>query len=388
MKVETFPINVIDATPVVPTLTTIIAKPTKACNADCDYCCAPPYDEETWGFEDFKLFFDKLHPYMLEGALWLWHGGEPTLLPPSFYIKAKEYADSVGRSDIVFSMQTNILNYTNKRWYDVFQNVFNGGISTSFDPDEQHRSIKGKTEIYSRLFKEKIQEMTNDGFHPMVISTFNRFSAGLMEDMYGWAKEFDAKGKSFDIRFNYRYPAGREQVHLNSIDLLPPKIYGEELLKVYNMWIKDLPNFTVTPLNQMLGKTIGVEGSRCPWTKSCGGRFIGLEPNGDIYNCSEFADTLEEEYRFGNLREKELPELLRSKQAINIKRRRVDVPVSCSTCRHFKECEGGCARDAVLYNRGLGGKFYYCESWKMVFDRIKETVKNGEAQGAIDKYFS
>ena len=43
-------------------------------------------------------------------------------------------------------------------------------------------------------------------------------------------------------------------------------------------------------------------------------------------------------------------------------------------------------RDAVLYNHGLGGKFHYCQSWMMVFDRIKETVRNGEADGTIRKY--
>ena len=42
-------------------------------------------------------------------------------------------------------------------------------------------------------------------------------------------------------------------------------------------------------------------------------------------------------------------------------------------------------RDAELYGRGLGGKFYYCESWKAVFDRIKESIKSGEAKNVIEK---
>lgn len=381
-------IKVVNKNNVLPTLVTVIAKPTKACNADCDYCCAPPYDEETWNIEDFKFYFDKLYPHMRYGALWLWHGGEPTLLSPKFYKEAENYAISVGRGDITFSMQSNILNYTSERWKDVFLNTMNNRISTSFDPDEEHRTIKGNVKTYSRIFKDRLEDVSKDGIRLTVISTFNRFSAKYMGEMYNWAKEADSKGIPFDLRFNYRYPAGREQVNLNSIDILPPKIYGEELIKIYNDWIKELPNFKITPLDQMFGKVLGFEESRCPWTKSCGGKFLGIEPNGDTYNCSEFADTLEEEYRFGNLKEQDFPELMASKAAIGIKRRRFVLPESCLSCRHFKQCEGGCARDSVLYNRGLGGKFYYCESWKMVFDRIKESIKSGEAENAINKYYS
>lgn len=36
-------------------------------------------------------------------------------------------------------------------------------------------------------------------------------------------------------------------------------------------------------------------------------------------------------------------------------------------------------RDVVLYERGIGGKFMYCRSWKMVFDRIKQSILSGEA---------
>jgi hypothetical protein len=43
-------------------------------------------------------------------------------------------------------------------------------------------------------------------------------------------------------------------------------------------------------------------------------------------------------------------------------------------------------RDSVLYGKGLGGKFHYCASWMMVFDRIKRSVASGEADAAIEKY--
>ena len=59
--------------------------------------------------------------------------------------------------------------------------------------------------------------------------------------------------------------------------------------------------------------------------------------------------------------------------------RRVKVPDSCKSCIHFEECEGGCMRDSVLFDRGLYGKFYYCLAWQELFSRIKESIITGEA---------
>ncbi len=358
---------------------TVIAKPTKACNADCSYCCAPPDDINAWSFEDFKLYFDKLAPHLSEQANIIWHGGEPMLMGPDFYRQCWAYAKSI-KPEIKFSIQTNILLYKTSLWKDVFWEIMGGRISTSFDPDEENRTIKGSKEKYSKTFYRKIEEVINDGFSPMVIGTYNQVSWLMAEHMYDFSKSFG--DKAFPLRFNYRYPAGRNE---GLGEMITPETYGNLLIGLYDRWITELPDFTVTPLDQMLLKVAGSEGQRCPWTANCGGHFLGLEPSGDVYNCSEFAD-LGDDYVFGNLREKTVPELLSSKPAVEIRRRPVILPMDCKACRHFEECEGGCARDAVLYGKGIGGKFHYCDSWKMTFDRIKESVLSGEADGALEKF--
>jgi sulfatase maturation enzyme AslB (radical SAM superfamily) len=77
--------------------------------------------------------------------------------------------------------------------------------------------------------------------------------------------------------------------------------------------------------------------------------------------------------------------LTTSKASREIMSRQVMLPPDCKTCRHYEECEGGCARDAVLFERGMAGKFGYCESWKMVFDRLKASVISGEADRILYK---
>ncbi len=367
----------------------VIAKPTRVCNADCSYCSSPPLEEmgenwePEWNFEKFKIYFDKVFPYMVHGATWIWHGGEPMLMGVDFYKKTYEYAKEKmleAEKQIFFSMQSNMLGY-NEKWKEVFFEIFGGSLSSSFDPDEKNRTIKGNAQNYSRVFKRALDKMMDDGFMPMVIGTYKEDTAHMMLDMYNWS--LNRGERSFPLRFNYCVPIGREAGELG--DLISPETYADNLVRVYNQWIEDAPNFTITPLDQMLKKAIGQDGEgHCPWMKSCGGKFINIEPNGEVYNCSEFSD-LNSEYCFGNLNINSMEDILTSEQIKLIKKRTAKLPLSCMTCEHFSECEGGCARDSVLFDNGLYGKFYYCQSWKMVYARIKESVLLGQADKILEK---
>ncbi|WP_205961139.1 hypothetical protein [Psychromonas sp. SP041] len=382
-------------------ITVIIAKPTKDCNADCSYCSTPPDHEGGWSFEQFKVMFDRIHPQVSENATWIWHGGEPMLLGPDFYVKTAAYAKSI-KPNLKFALQSNLLLYTTNKWKKVFEDVFGGEISTSYDPDAQNRTIKGSTEAYTRQFYKKMENVQRDGFRPLVIGTYTEETAHYALKMYETSK---ARGEqSFSLRYNYRYPAGRVKDAGPAID---PVTYGNMLNELYNKWMTDLPNFLITPLDQMFLKCFDTTTSFCPWTNSCGGKFISIDPNGDIYNCGEFGDLKNPDYRYGNLlegwistqkkkqivnfhkkpssEEKFGVEMMNTYPAKLMKRRKFDLPMSCKECRHYEECEGGCMRDAELYEQGLGGKFFYCQSWKMVFDRMKISILNGEADGIIKK---
>jgi radical SAM protein with 4Fe4S-binding SPASM domain len=136
----------------------------------------------------------------------------------------------------------------------------------------------------------------------------------------------------------------------------------------------------------MFHKVTGREIARCPWAKGCTGHIIGLEPNFDVYNCGEFADLGDPEFLFGNLLVDGIEACLTSEAARKLTMRRVKQPKSCQSCIHFAECEGGCMRDAAIFDRGIYGKFFYCESWQEVFSRVKESIITGEADAALAKF--
>ncbi len=363
------------------TISTVIIKPTKGCNADCSYCCAPPDGAPKWSISEFKEIFDALEPRLHPTATLIWHGGEPMTLGTEFYREALSYARERHRG-IRFSMQSNMLAY-NHRWREVFKDVFQGSVSTSWDPDELCRTVKGSKELYSRLYHSKMSQILDDGWRPKVISTFTEQTMSLAHEVYDRALSSARDGKVYDIRINYRYPAGRVADEGPSV---LPATYGRVLLEIYNRWITDTPDFLVTPLDQMFKKVVGEELARCPWAKGCTGRIIGLEPNLDVYNCGEFADLGDPEFRFGNLLKDGIDACLTSPAARKLAMRQFRHPESCKSCVHFDDCEAGCMRDSALFGRGIYGKFFYCESWQEVFSRIKESILSGEADAALAKF--
>lgn len=375
----------------------VIAKPTKECNADCTYCSAPPDGSSSWSLDDFKVMLDRLAPSLTASVDWIWHGGEPMLMGPEYFVACAEHAKAVG-VNLRFAIQTNLLGYKSDRWKSVFENIFEGRISTSYDPYQKYRTIKGNAQTYDRLFWRAMDSAINDGFRPLVIGVYDEGASDMAMQMYDHALAYGTNG--FDIRFNYAYPAGRAK---EAGVLIEPKTYGEMLIKLYDRWIVDKPVFRITPLDQMLTKVAGFRSVLCPWTKACGGKFITIDPDGSVYNCSEFSDLGDPSHKFGNILTGEVqvqahpvqvqfytgsaivPAMAASPASREIVGRTVKLPPDCKTCRHFVECEGGCARDAVLFKRGMAGKFMYCHSWKMVFDRLKGSVVSGEADGTLLK---
>lgn len=380
----------------------IIVKPTKECNADCSYCSSPPDGVEAWDIDSFKVIFDRLSDNLSDEVEIIWHGGEPMLMGPDFYIDTYNYAKSV-KPGVKFSIQTNLLLYKKSRWKKVFEDIFQGNISTSFEPDNNNRTIKGNAQKYTDRFMDVIEEVVEDGFTPLVIGTYSKETSHYVDEMYTMAKRYDTDEATggFHLRVNYVTPTGR---YTN--DGISPRDYGDLLIELYDRWIVEVPKFDVVPLSEMFERTIGkTKVNKCPWTNKCGGTFLAIEPNGDMFNCSEFADIGDKSFSFGNVLKGVLygtkrenlvgferqptkdkgygVQVMETPAARAHIRREHNLPMDCRTCEHFRECEGGCHRDSVLLDTGISGKYFYCLSWKKVFGRIKESVLNGEADNMI-----
>ena len=141
--------------------------------------------------------------------------------------------------------------------------------------------------------------MLDDGFKPLLIGTFSNETIQYAHKLYDRA----VKDNAYDIRINYVTPVGRAAKH-GIVELMNPDVYGNALVEIYNRWLVDAPNIDVVPLSQMMKAVLGIEYDRCPWTSNCGGTFLTIDPDGSVYNCSEFSDMEDPSYKFGNIFDK------------------------------------------------------------------------------------
>lgn len=348
------------------TIKTIIAKPTRACNADCSYCCAPKYDNNRWSVDTFKKFIDKLEPHLYESCDLLWHGGEPMLMGPKFYQEAYEYTKKLG-INMQFSMQTNILKYNSKTWKKVLHDIFGGRISTSFDPDIKDRTVKGSAELYAKQFYTALQAMIDDGFDAFIIGVFDDSNIHMADEMYEWAKKYDGR---ISLRINYKNPVGRASQEEAQL-LLDPITYGETLVRLDRKRKMDKAKIGLIPNDTLFSKLAGSNEQLCPWTSTCGGQIVSIEPNGDIYNCDNYAELEDpDQFAFGNLHRNSMHDILSSQAFKQIMSRSYTIHSDCLSCEYYHACQGGCSRDSYIHTGDTNGKFPYCASWKMILKEI------------------
>ena len=254
--------------------------------------------------------------------------------------------------------------------------IFDGGFNlvSNLVNSEDSAVVRSKVNNDTELFLDKLLNMRADGFQLFIIGTYDdemyekKLHLRMMEFCLAMGKGAPS------LRFNYRYPAGRA---LGQGVMLSPENFASLLIETYDLWREAQPDFRIFPQVQMMQllQSNDTRVNQCPWTRQCTGKFFGLEADGSIFNCCTFSDTNDDDYRFGNLRTHTVPELLNSLAARRLKRRRVIIDKECLACEFHHLCHGGCARDTILYGKGLYEKTFYCESWKKVFKYIKDSME-------------
>lgn len=369
----------VPANPPIRQLSVVLAKPTKACNADCSYCFAKPYDKDRWSIDTFKRYFDTLEPYLKGPVQWIWHGGEPMLMGVDFYKEAEAYARTKN-INIVFSMQSNLTLLKGDRWLSYIKNDINGRISTSYDIDEVSRTIGEDSEKYNQRFKSALDTLMDNKLSPFVIGVFDDVNINGIFDMYKFSRDYqDRYGVGLDFRVNPKVE--KTGVNFDSAFLLNPVVYGQKMVELLDEWLFDDSTFVVTPLDAFINFYFNVgENTTCPWTNKCAGSFISIEPNGDVYNCDDIVHYMGNEMKQGNLNTHTMEEVFASEALQKLTRRMSEIDPDCVTCDFYYACRGGCGALTSLNQKIGNARYPYCATNKIIFKRIREYDQQGYSE--------
>jgi radical SAM protein with 4Fe4S-binding SPASM domain len=319
---------------------TFYIKPTNYCNIDCEHCYLPietrqnklvMTDETLLSIASMALDLKEKEGH---GQIhFIWHGGEPLILSPKWYVDAFEKLDSlIGRDNYTNSLQTSLVPYRNE-WNALIKDRFDSWIGSSIDFTQ--RKVKSSSENYLDLWMKKVELARSNGFYvmPGMVPTINEIDKA--DEILDW---FIENGfTSFNVDRYSRY--GNE----NNIDWPTNKNHADFLINLFDaVMARKLQGKPVPYVNVIAGGINGVlhDMPSDRWGTKCQREFLVIEPDGNLNSCP---DRALHESPFSNIQDG-------SDALINSKGRRKWIRMMnidhkedhCLSCEFRSFCASGC----------------------------------------------
>ncbi|CFR05406.1 putative heme-binding protein [Yersinia frederiksenii] len=338
----------------------IVLKATRLCNLRCIYC-------HSWaeGPNQTVSFHTLVHTVRQLLAIpnvnrfeFVWHGGEVTLLKPSFFKKLIWLQQQFKRPEqyITNTMQSNLVNISNE-WVKFIQGIgMNVGISLDGVPtinDKRRIDYRGKgtSERVAQGIKKLRQH--NILYGALIVVDRDVYQTDIRE-MLDYFISIELNCIEFlnivpDNRLvkgeyvGYNFITYAEFIHfLSVLFTIWVRDYQEKIhIAVFDDFIKVLRNPSQKP-------------AACYWSGNCSQEIITLEPNGNVSPCDKYVGDKNSIY--GSLLSTDLADLLahstHNQQAINEEN---EATKKMHHCPWFSICHGGCPHDRVINRRHTEG---------------------------------
>jgi uncharacterized protein len=329
----------------------LIVKATRLCNLRCSYC------------HDWRKGPDQTMPFpvmawMTSAALrdpehdavtFMWHGGEPLLLPHDFYTKALYLQGHLRRPGqrIVNCVQTNGT-LVDAAWARYFR-AHDIRVSLSLDgPPELH----DRHRVYASgrpSFQDVARGMDVLREHEVP------FSVLMVIDEPALALGAD---RIFDIflelgvrRFGLiaATPTNEPDAEVGTptAHYVEPARMTAFLIRMYDRWCEHGdPRIRIRELEAIRQGVAGSASGLCTLAGGCLGRYYAVEPNGDLAHCDVFVG--DARYTVGNVMQQSFAEL-REQAAMRALREENEKALQAMRgCPEFAVCNGGCPHDHYL----------------------------------------
>ncbi len=387
-----------------PTAFHVMAKPIgPICNLDCTYCYYLEKKNLYRERKNFKMSEEVLEAYirqMIEGQevgeiLFVWQGGEPTMMGLDFYEKAIELQKIyAGEKKISNSFQTNGTLLT-ADWCKFFKkHNFLVGISIDGPADlhDKYRKYRNGNPSYSQVMKGiKLLRRFQVEFNTLTV--VNNINVKYPLEVYNFLKKIGSGFIQFiPIVERIAYDVEPDELALvapeysNEAKVSPwsvnPIKYGKFLSQIFDEWVlTDVGKYYVQIFDVTLANWVGAPPGLCVFGETCG-FATALEHNGDLYACDHY---VYEENFLGNILDTPIVKLIQlAEQKKFGYDKRDKLPTVCIMCEYRFACHGECPKNRVAKTaENQEGLNYLCEGLKHYFghvhpfmDFMSEELKN------------
>ena len=358
---------------------TLILKPVGfACNLSCTYCenedgCSGTRRSEKpmtllfaqHLFEQIKM----LGSIGIKEIKLIWHGGEPTLSPISFYREVCKIQSTVlsnGNIKVINTMQTNGMEL-DEEWIEFFKETgWKPGISIDgpehiHDANRLTHDGKGSFSTIMKNVSSLLQKLPKVGFNAVVSSQSVGQSVELFEFL---SKNFD----TFDISPCYN-PAGSKTTLPFAIT---PEEFAQLFCEMFDLWwYLDNPKIKIRTFSAVIQAVLGNKPRLCSMSNGCAG-FLAVENDGSVYPCGRMGGF--EELLLGNINDQTLVKILQGPERKQYLDKILSLPEKCISCEWVGGCHNGCPMHRYLGVGEFTKMTIACEANIQIFEHVKVRV--------------
>lgn len=327
----------------------LIVKATRQCTLRCAYC-------HDWRDKRKATMGFSVMAHMIAHALadhkyvhFIWHGGEPTLLPISFYEKAFLVQAHLRQPDqeIRNSFQTNATTLT-RQWASFFQaNKIQVGVS-----------IDGPAPLHNR---HRVYQ-SGEGSYDHAIRGLNllkehkvQFSGLVVVDEatleFGARRLLDFLGDQGIRRFGLlpvkpqNEPAAGPNTPTSHY--IEPARMNAFLTDLYDAWLdRGDPEIKIRELETLKSQIRGVSARACTLSGDCWGHYYAVEADGNVTACDVFNG--DPRYTLGNITRTSFEKISNSGELLKLKQESRDAVESMRACCEFPACNGWCPHERYV----------------------------------------
>jgi uncharacterized protein len=269
-----------------------------------------------------------------EGFRFIWHGGEPFMVPIEHYDEIGKLQKSIiGPLMYQNLIQTNLTILTDRHieWLKNGRFLAQMGVGFSFDVyGDQRRHLNGKDT--SQRILNNLQLLLDNNLRVGGITVLSRSTISHLENIFHF---YDALGLDFRL-LPYHLETSPEQTATNAVT---PEEISETMCNLFDLWSQSEHPVTIAPLNEYTEDAIAFINKRMKfyYDKDLDENIFIIDTDGRVFGH----ETYLHEHAYGNLFEQPFEEILDCKnrhQLVAKATRRMET--YCVNCEFFGACSG------------------------------------------------
>lgn len=331
----------------------IVMKISKYCNLRCSYCyeLSELNQKRRMSLTLIENIFRNVRDSLDDETPvdFIWHGGEPLLVPLEYYFAIDDLQRKVfGARSVTNALQTNLTVLTSKHVEFLRSRRFFSTISVSCDVYGSHRvDLAGRdsTSVVLRNF----ERLRSEGIEVGAIAVLTRGTLPFVREIFRFFDQLQTHCRFLPF---YRHDnEGQSADHAISFDE-----YLNAMLEIFDAWLRSKSAPQVDPLMDYISyAATHLNGGVTETPSTSNGVVLVVDTDGDTWG-QEAAYVSGREY--GNLSRQSLSHLLASKaRHVDIGRTERNAENHCRNCSYRGCCPGDFVSGITLDQQGELDRF-------------------------------